>query len=163
MAADCIDEALADVPSRVKSRGRPCELLVATDRNVSVEFLRGSIGRATGCAIVVAERRSAAATERGLTREHGPLAGVAAVGDLALLARATDGFVGSAQSSFSVLAWAVASSRRGAALPLRTLPGCRRDGANGTIPSTHMARVACGASTCGSRALPPLAHPTNWR
>jgi hypothetical protein len=88
---------------------------------------------------------------------------VAAVGDLALLARATDGFVGSAQSSFSVLAWAVASSRRGAALPLRTLPGCRRDGANGTIPSTHMARVACGASTCGSRGLPPLPHPTNWR
>ena len=101
---------------------------------MSVEFLRlASIGRATGCAIIVAERRSAAATERGLTREHGPLAGVAAVGDLALLARATDGFVGSAQSSFSVLAWAVASSRRGAAPPLRTLPGCRRDGANGTI------------------------------
>ena len=166
VAADCVGEALADVPARLKRGGLACELLVATDRNVSVDFLRASIGRATGCAIVVAERRSAgaaAAAERGLTREHGPLAGVAAVGDLALLARATDGFVGSAQSSFSVLAWAVASSRRGAALPLRTLPGCRRDGANGTIPSTHMARVACGASTCGTRVLPPLPHPTNWR
>ena len=162
VAADCVGEALADVPSRVKSRGRPCELLVATDRNVSVEFLRASIGRATGCAIVVAERRSAAAaaTERGLTREHGPLAGVAAVGDLALLARATDGFVGSAQSSFSVLAWAVASSRRrgAAAAHAAGLPARRQ---RHDPVDAHGARRVRRVDV-RNRMLPPLPHPTNW-
>ena len=127
-----------------------CTVLLAADRNATIEHAPAAFGRL--CSVVSAARGTRGASSPTSSRgEHGPWAGAAVVQDMELLARSTQAFIGTHDSTLSFLMFAHAAFRlaeqypQGRRLRYHTLPGCTEQPAF-SPPNPWPCQAACAAT-----------------
>jgi len=95
----CLRKVLGE--DRKVAAGKSCRILIAADREGTIDMLRIKAGEEFGCDVLAVGKMQ---ETHGVEKEHGPWSGLGAAIDLELLSRASDGVIldaGGAKSGHS--------------------------------------------------------------